>query len=210
MKSLSHQGTRPRERLHYLDWLHVLAVLGVFYAHSIYIFDLFYWHISGTKQNDDMNVLVVFGTEWGMSLFFFLAGAGAWFTLSSRTAGHFVGERFKRLIIPCVVGIILFSPPQAYLLAISRSLYQGNIFQYYAYFFANIHPSWNSQWIGSFSFYLCFLAFLFFVSLLALPVLLRLLRKQGQRFIAKIAGWCDRPGGLFVFALPIAVVQIAL
>lgn len=34
-----------QERLHYLDWLRVLVVLGVFCAHIISIFDTFYWHM---------------------------------------------------------------------------------------------------------------------------------------------------------------------
>lgn len=208
MKSLKHE--KQEERLHYLDWLRVLAVLGVFYAHTIYIFDMFYWHIMGTTQNSDWIVLVVLGTEWGMALFFFLAGASAWFALTSKTAGQFINERFKRLIIPCIAGIVLLSPPLAYLLAISQSQYKGSFLQYYAYFFANIHVSWNPQWIGAYSFHLWFLAFLFFISILALPVLLYLRRKRGSSFVARLAVFCDRPAGLLVFALPIALIQIML
>src|SRR5947199_9952629 len=139
MKSLkAEETTRTRERLHYLDWLRVLAVLGVFYAHSINIFDMLYWHVRSGGQSSSLIVLVVFGTEWGMALFFFLAGASAWFALESRAAGQFVSERFTRLIIPCLVGFILLSPPLAYLVAISHSLYHGSLFQYYPYFFEHI------------------------------------------------------------------------
>src|SRR5437764_439401 len=107
MRPLRYEGPIQRERLHYLDWLRVLAVLGVFYAHTADIFDKFYWHIKGGEQNTGLLVLVVFGTEWGMSLFFFLAGASAWFDLESRTDGQFVSERFTRLIIPGLVGFSL-------------------------------------------------------------------------------------------------------
>lgn len=210
MKPLSYEGPTHRERLHYLDWLRVFAVLGVLYAHATDIFDMFYWHIKGGDPNSDVLVLVVFGTEWGMSLFFVLAGAGAWFALESRSAGQFLNERFKRLIIPCIVGFILLSPPEAYLLAVSRSSYKGDFLQFYPYFFENIHFSWNLQWIGAYTYHLWFLAFLFFISMLALPVLLYLRRKRGLRFISKLAAFCDRPAGLFVFILPIALIQIAL
>jgi glucan biosynthesis protein C len=208
MKSLRHE--EQEERLHYLDWLRVLTVLGVFYVHTTYIFDMFYWHTRGVAQNASWNVLVVLGTEWGIALFFFLAGAGAWFALTSKTVGQFTNERFKRLIIPCIVGIVLLSPPLAYLLAISQSQYRGSFLQYYAYFFENIHVSWNPQWIGAYSFHLWFLAFLFFISMLALPVLLYLRRKRGISFVAMLAVFCDRPAGLFVFVLPIAFIQIVL
>jgi glucan biosynthesis protein C len=123
MRSGSVEGTPHTARLHYPDWLRVLAVLGVFNAHSTNIYDSLYWHIRGGEQNAGLMVLVVFGTQWGMSLFFYLAGASAWFALQSRTSGQFISERFKRLIIPFIVGFILLSPPQAYLLSLSQGLY---------------------------------------------------------------------------------------
>jgi peptidoglycan/LPS O-acetylase OafA/YrhL len=39
MRPPSHERPRARERLHSLDWLCVLAVLGVFFAHTSDIFD---------------------------------------------------------------------------------------------------------------------------------------------------------------------------
>ncbi len=75
MQSVSVQETTQSVRLHYLDWLRVLAVLGVFYAHATYIYDSLYWHIRGGAQSTGVMVLVVFGTQWGMALFFFLVCA---------------------------------------------------------------------------------------------------------------------------------------
>ena len=142
MKTLSAEESRQTsKRLHYLDWLRVLAVVGVFYAHSINIFDMLYWHVRSGGQSSGLIVLVVFGTQWGMSLFFFLAGASAWFALKSRTSGHFIGERFKRLIIPFIVGFILLSPPQAYLFAINQGTYHSSFLQFIPYFFEQIQIS---------------------------------------------------------------------
>ncbi len=211
MKVLNSKETLyTKERLHYLDWLRVLAVLGVFYAHSINIFDMLYWHVRSGGQSTGLIVLIVFGTQWGMSLFFFLAGASAWFALASRTAGQFIGERFKRLIIPFIVGFILLSPPQAYLFALSQGTYSGSFLQFIPYFFKHIQISWNPQWIAAYGYHLWFLAFLFFVALLTLPVLLLLRRKRGLDFIGWLALWCGKPAGLFVFVIPIALIQIAL
>lgn len=210
MRSFSVEGTPHTARLHYLDWLRVLAVVGVFYAHTINIYDMLYWHIRGGAQNTGLMVLVVFGTQWGMSLFFFLAGASAWFALASRTTGQFISERFKRLIIPFIVGFILLSPPQAYLFAISQGTYHGSFLQFIPYFFEHIQISWNPQWIAAYGYHLWFLAFLFFVSLLTLPILLLLRRKRGLDFIAWLASFCSKPAGLFVFVVPIALIQIAL
>src|SRR5215471_14247482 len=184
MSTLSAKETlHTHERLHYLDWLRVLAVLGVFYAHSINIFDMLYWHVRSGGQSSGLIVMVVFGTQWGMSLFFFLAGASSWFALESRTIGQFIGERFKRLIIPFIIGFILLSPPQAYLFAVSQGTYHGSFLPFIPYFFEHIRVSWNPQWIAAYGYHLWFLAFLFFVALLTLPILLLLRRKRGRDFI---------------------------
>jgi hypothetical protein len=58
--------------------------------------------------------------------------------------------------------------------------------------------------------HLWFLQFLFLMSLFALPLLLYLRSEGGQRVIGRVAGWCDRRGGAFLFVLPIAVAWIAL
>ncbi len=209
-KPVSVKETTHNERLHYLDWLRVLAVLGVFYAHTTNIYDLLYWHIRGSDRSAGLIVLVVFGTQWGMALFFFLAGASSWFALESRTSFQYISERFKRLIIPCIVGFILLSPPQAYLLSVSQGSYHGTFLQFIPYFFEHIHISWNPQWIAAYGYHLWFLAFLFFVSLITLPALLLLRRKRGQDFISWLAVLCSKPAGLFVFVIPIALIQIAL
>ena len=210
MKPVSVGENTHHERLHYLDWLRVLAVLGVFYAHTTNIYDQLYWHIRAGDQNAGLIVLVVFGTQWGMALFFFLAGASSWFALESRTSLHYISERFKRLIIPCIVGFILLSPPQAYLLSVSQGSYHGTFLQFIPYFFEHIHISWNPGWIAAYGYHLWFLVFLFFVSLITLPALLLLRRKRGLDFISWLAAFCSKPAGLFVFVIPIALIQIAL
>ena len=69
MRAVRVKETTHTERLHYLDWLRVIAVLGVFYAHTTNIYDQLYWHVRGGDQNAGLIVLVVFGTQWGMALF---------------------------------------------------------------------------------------------------------------------------------------------
>jgi peptidoglycan/LPS O-acetylase OafA/YrhL len=193
-------------RLYYLDWLRVLAVLGVFYAHAVSIFDMLYWQANDSRGN----ALIVFGTEWGMALFFLLAGASAWFSLGSRSGRQFIRERFVRLVIPCAVGVLLLSPPQGYLLDVIRSVYPGSFFQYYLAFFLGVHFSWNPQVLAAYGFHLWFLAFLFLFSVLALAPFLALKSVAGRRVTDWLAGVCSRKGGLFLFLLPLALLQLAL
>jgi len=114
-----------QKRLHYLDWLRVLVVLGVFCAHIIYIFDTFYWHMRTEQGTPGLEAFVAFGTQWGMSLLFLLSGASSWFTLHSRSAARYLGERFTRLLIPFLAGFILLAPLQAYVEALMQSHHPG-------------------------------------------------------------------------------------
>ena len=194
------------KRLYYLDWLRVFAVLGVFYAHAISIFNLLYWHVNDSRGT----ALIVFGTEWGMALFFLLAGASAWFSLGARTGRQFISERFARLVIPCAVGVLLLSPPQAYLLDVIRSLSHGSFFQYYLAFFSRLPSAWNPESLAAYGFHLWFLAFLFLFSVLALAPFLSLKGTAGRRVTGWLARICARRGGMFVFILPLALIQLTL
>jgi glucans biosynthesis protein C len=197
-----------QKRLYYLDWLKMLVVLGVFYTHVAWVFDILYsWQI---ENNSRAYALVVFGTEWGMALMFLLAGASAWFSFGSRTSRRFIGERFTRLVIPFIVAIILIAPAQAYFMDLSLSLYHGSFLQYYLDTVSHIRLSLNIQSLAAFGFHLWFLIFLFLFSLIALPLFFYLRREPGQRFISWLAVLCERRGGIFVLIFPLALIQTGL
>ncbi len=199
---------RAQERLSSLDWLRMLAVLGVFYAHAAWLFDLLYsWRI---EETGNVYALVVFGNQWGMALFFLLAGASAWFSLGSRTARQFIGERFVRLVLPFLAGVLLIAPPQVYFMDLSRSLYHGSFLQYYVQYFTHWQLSWNPQSLVGYGFHLWFLVFLFLYALLALPLFTHLRRERGWRFIAWLAALCERRGGIFLLVPPLALIQVTL
>ena len=63
-------------RLHYVDWLRVLAILGVFFFHSWRAFDEIPWWINNAEKSGPVTLFIVFFLPWGMPLFFFLSGAG--------------------------------------------------------------------------------------------------------------------------------------
>jgi glucans biosynthesis protein C len=181
-------------------------VLGVFYAHASSLFDILFWHISASQEAD----LAAFGTRWGMSLFFLLAGASAQFSLRTRTPRQFIDERFMRLIIPFVFGVLLLSPFQGYLLDREMAKFSGSFLQFYPYFFVQIRPGVDPDVLASYGSHLWFLAFLFLFSLSALPFFSFLSKFSGQQLIEKLASLCEQPGGIFVFVLPIALIQLTL
>ena len=56
--------------------------------------------------------------------------------------------------------------------------------------------------------HLWFLQYLFIISLASLPLFLLLQTKPARRGIARLAGWAVRPGGLFLLAIPAALVLV--
>jgi glucans biosynthesis protein C len=213
-----------QRRIYYIDWLRMLAIVGVFLIHSGNMFDMLYKPVSNNRQTSSVVASQVtadsfasggmyflnFLPQWGMALFFLLSGAGTWFALRHRTSHQFIIERLLRLLIPLIVGVIVIAPFQAYFEALSNSLYNGTLLQFYPYFLGNIHPVLNPQWPGAISHHLWFLVDLFVFSLVTLPVCLFLKRVTGQKFIQNLARMCEKPGGLVLLFLPIALIQVAL
>jgi len=113
---LETQGPGDRApRLHYLDWLRVLAIFGVFLFHASNVFNDQDFVIKNAEQSAVVTGIQAFFFPWGMPLFYMIAGAGTWFALRSRTVGEYVKERSNRLLIPFLVGCVLLSPVQVYL-----------------------------------------------------------------------------------------------
>jgi glucans biosynthesis protein C len=198
-----------REHLHWVDWLKVLAVAGVFYYHSAMIFVLAPWMIANRDRSLILTGIAGLGFFFGMPLLFLLSGAASVFALRSRSTAEFVRLRFVRLVIPLLVGLALLSPLQAYFVAASKG-YGEPVWQYYPQFYATIKVFWDPRWFGAYGYHLWFLAFLFLYSLLALPVFIGLRRPAGRRVLRKLADFCEHPAGLFVFVVPLVLVQVSL
>jgi peptidoglycan/LPS O-acetylase OafA/YrhL len=211
MVSRRSEGAAPtrQQRLYYLDWLRVLAIVTVFIYHTLRPFDFANWHVKNTDQSEVITILLFFFSQWGMVLFFVLSGAACWFALRSRSGRQFLRERSLRLLVPLVVGYLLFSPLQAYLEALNHGTFAGTFLQFVPWFVAHIQFSWHSPWISD-PYHLWFLEFLWVFSLIALPLFLFLRGAAGSRVIDTLAAWCARPGVIFLFIIPIVLFRVTL
>lgn len=58
-------------RMFYLDWLRVLAMLGIFFFHNARFYDSFTdWHVKNATTNLAASAIVAFMSQWIMPLFF--------------------------------------------------------------------------------------------------------------------------------------------
>ena len=196
-------------RLHYLDWLHVLAILTVFLFHALHPFDYLEWHIKNAEQSLAVMLFQMFFATWGMPFFFLMSGINSWYALRRRSASQFAIERVKRLLIPFIVGSVLLSPLQLYYEwshEAQTGLFQGSLLE-----FGQLRlVGFDTRVFGWAGYHLWFVGFLFAYSLIALPLFTWLKRDGGQRFIGRLAGVCQRRGGILLFVIPLILVRLAL
>ncbi len=168
MKTTNGKSTR----LHYLDWLRVLLLFGVFLYHVLKPFDpLMPWHINNAVKSDAVMGILLTINPWGIPLFFLVAGVGSMFALRRRSNRQFIIERVNRLLIPLIVGSILLTPFQLYLEALHNGRFQGSFLSFIPEMLADFASrNWFTPLIfPGWGLHLWFLGFLFSFSLLALP-----------------------------------------
>lgn len=198
-------------RRHDIDWLRVLAMLGVFLFHCARFFDPVDWHIKDADRSDVAFAFVAFLSVWLMPLLMLVAGAGSWFALQSRSGGSYILERAKRLLVPLyTVGFLVLVPPQYYWEQVTHGRFGGSLLEFYPSFLRTLQLRPGKDFLNFWSGHVWFLRFLFLYSLLALPLLLCLRSEAGRRWILRLGGWCDRPGGILLFVFPLALVHAGL
>jgi len=212
MNTSKESGTR----LHYLDWLRVLALLGVFVFHTVRPFDFIDFHINNAELSLSATYFIVFIYPWGMPLFFMISGASTFFALKRRSIRQYSVERVQRLLIPFIIGSILLTPIQAYYEMIHKRMYSGTFLNFLSggtileFYFSRLRTGFNPRIFGAVGYHLWFLGFLFSFSLFATPIFRWLNGENGSRLVEILVRLVSRRGGIFLWVVPLALTQIAI
>ncbi len=201
------------KRWYWLDWLRVLAMGMIFVYHSGRPFVPFEWHIMNPEPDLLFTLFNVFVTGWIMPLFFVVSGMATYFSLAKRSPGQFAKERFKRLMIPFIFALFVILPVHVYFRVLFNGIFTGSFtdFYFWRYFIeafpfdSDLSPTYfagSNQGI-----YLWYLFWLFIFSLVTVHIF-KWLRKEGNSTISKLAAACNRPGGIFLLAIPLIIVEI--
>jgi len=202
-------GATTDSRLYYVDWLRILAILGVFLFHSSNVFNDQPFHIKNTETSSTITFIQAFFFPWGMPLFFMIAGAGTWFALGRRSSGQYIKERYKRLVIPFFVGSILLSPVE-FLLEWSHKVKTGVFDGSFTQFLGSLPWGANPRIFGVIGYHLWFLGFLFTFALLALPLFHWIQGVAGQQFVSWLTRVCRHRGGILIFAILPLILRLSL
>ena len=194
------------DRLYYLDWLRVCAILSVLFLHCGKIFDYHTTVVFNTVRSPVLSAFREFGLLWIMPLFFILSGAAVFLSLRSRGNGEFIKARIIRLLIPLMlVGTFIINPPYVYIERLFSGQAASGFIQWYPHFFDGIYGfGGNFAPLGQGT-HLWYLEFLFIYSLLLLPLFTRS-KKQGKSFLSRLSIHCEKPWALFFLFLPISAV----
>ena len=198
--------TKTVQRRYDLDGLRVLAFSAVFFYHCGRFFDQSYWHIKNGETSALVDTLKSIFDLWGMPLIFLISGASIYFALRPGGALHFLRSRVLRLLVPLAFGILVLAPPQIYLERLTHGQFQGSFLEYLPVYFRDWHL-WNGEfaWTGV---HLWYLAYLFLFTLVLLPLFAALKRPTGQRLTEFLARLSARPGAIFLWMLPGALLII--
>ena len=150
----------PTDRQHYLDWLRVIATIGVFLYHASRVYAYGDFQIKNAVTSPGATQFADFMSIWQMPLFFVLSGAAVYYSLKSRDGGSFLKERFLRIMVPWfVTGVFVMAPPQVYLGLFSRGQFYGNSLEFIPHYFDGLAGfGGNFAWTGLHTWYLLALA----------------------------------------------------
>jgi peptidoglycan/LPS O-acetylase OafA/YrhL len=191
------------QRHSYLDWLRIMAIIGVLFFHSAMPFAAeSEWHIKNKETSSLFLEFNFFLSRFRMPLLFFISGAVAFFLLKRTTATQIICRRFPRLFIPLAFGMLVIVPLQVNKERLNAG-FTGNFWDFYPTIFTTgTYPSGNLSWH-----HLWFIAYLFVYDV-ALAPLFVWLHKRREKLL--FFDWIAENKKIYLLALPSMVAFCAL
>ncbi|WP_028505424.1 acyltransferase [Ruminococcus sp. FC2018] len=124
------------KRLNYIDNLRWMTVSLLIVYHAAIAYNTWdeanYIFFEPVKP---IAAVVSFISPWFMPIMFLLAGVSARFSLQKRGYRTFIKERFVRLGIPFVFGLLAVNPIMSYVADVTHNGYSGGYFAHYTTYF---------------------------------------------------------------------------
>jgi glucans biosynthesis protein C len=207
-------GCAKPVRRNELDWLRTLAVLGLIPFHAAVIFTTGSGdYVKNAETSRSVDAFVAFISAWGMPLIFFIAGAGARFALQLHTPPRYLRERFSRLVVPFLFGLVAVVPLQVYIGRIASTGMRPAFIPIYLEHmallvgvFGGTVPHNGADWIG----HLWFIPMLILFAVLIVPADRFFHAGVGLRLLALLARYGQGLGLLAVLGLLLGIARFLL
>ncbi|RIV49141.1 glucan biosynthesis protein [Flagellimonas taeanensis] len=185
-----------------LDWLRVIVFGLLIFYHVGMFFVPWGWHVKNNVIYDWLRWPMLFLNQWRLPILFTISGMGTYYALGKRSLGKFAWERFLRLGIPLVAGMLLIVPPQVYFERLAEGSFAGSYLQYYrSMAFDGVYPEGNLSWH-----HLWFLPYLLLFSWVLSPLFVYL-RNHSTTFIDWIKRLLQKPLRIYLFVIPLYFVE---
>ncbi|AQS06260.1 acyltransferase family protein [Clostridium beijerinckii] len=192
-------------RKHYIDNIRTFGILLLFPFHTSRIFNSFETFYVVGKPSVICDNFIRISSDWFMPLLFAIAGISASLAMEKHSIKQFIKERFFKLYIPFMFGVILTVPIQTFFAEKQHNGYTGSYFNQYVLFFTK--KTDLTGYTGGFTpAHLWFLLFLFVISLVSLPLII-LYKKSNKKINEnKLNLWIILP--LFFFNFLLSIIKI--
>ena len=145
------------QRRYDLDWVRIGAFMLLILYHVGMYYVTWDWHVKSPYASGTIEPLMMLTSPWRLSLLFLVSGVATAYLLARQGAGHFMGQRSTRLLIPLVFGMLVIVPPQSYLEVVEKLRYAGGFAEFYRLYISGFHgfcrgsdclimPTWNHLW----------------------------------------------------------------
>jgi glucans biosynthesis protein C len=197
--------TLSSERRYDLDWLRVLGVLLLIPFHGALIFVLdpnAIMYIKDVVNSRVLDEAAGFVHMWHMPMLFIISGSATYFGLGFRSAREHIRERFLRLFIPLIFGVLTFVPFTTYIRhSNSLSLQEG----YIGFFRFDLEhlDGMNGTFTPA---HLWFILYLFVFSLVGLPLFLAIRSRKGKGIINALGAGMQAPFSLMAWGILLTLV----
>lgn len=186
-------------RLYFLDNLRWIVIFLLFPYHTLLIYNnMGIDYIIMVTGNSLASAFILTFSNWFMQLLFVIAGISTFFALKKRNKTEYLKERVSKLLIPTIAGIIFVLPVWVYF----GFLYNGFNLSFLSFWwdFLINWPRFVVDPYGSGIGPLWFLIYLFIISLVALPIILKY---RGSSFRIPLEKISIRH--LLLFIIPLAI-----
>lgn len=191
-------------RKYFIDNLRWISILILFPYHTCMIYNNFgeNFYVRG-KDIPLLSSFIQICYPWFMPLLFVIAGISTCYALEKRTAKQYIKERVYKLLIPLISGILLLIPIQTYYAEKFHNGYNGGYLQQYILFFTK--ETDLTGYTGGFTpAHLWFILYLFIISLIALPIVIKYRNSSKKMKLDKLSLFKILP--MFLFFLVMALI----
>lgn len=189
-----------------LDWLRVFTIGGVFLLHCSCFFAVNNYYFANTTTHVAFLVSSTFFLLWVMPMLFVVSGMITYYLLKSISAKELIRQRFFRLIIPFLFGVIVIAPSLVYLKEKTLGIVSGSFADFYLYqYFHGVFGFGGN--FAIFGLYLWYLLYLFVFTGLTLIIARWFVPKDLRRRMEPYLCFLERPGAIFLLSIPIIVTS---